>query len=77
MTRKEHIEKTKKILQKMGIYKKYEKNCKIQGELIEEAMAMGRAAIGYAFDWGGTSEGTQYWWEKEEEYEQLWDKDEI
>lgn len=73
MTRKEMIKKSKQILEEMGVYNKFEKNCKLQGESVEEALANGRAAIGYAFDWGGTSEGTQFWWDTEEEYEKLWD----
>lgn len=74
MTRKEMIKKSKEILEEMGVYNKFEKNCKLQGESPSEAMAYGRDAIGLGFDWGGTTEGSEYWEKIEESYIEFWDK---
>jgi hypothetical protein len=64
--------KAKIILEKMGIYNKFLRECKKQNENPDEAMTHGIDTLGYAFDWGGTKDGKEFWEEKEEEFQKLY-----
>ena len=60
------------LLKKLGVYEKFIENCKAQGEDLDESLEMGALCVGYAFDWGGTPEGSEFWWEIDDKFQQMW-----